>query len=282
MNLSTAILWGFRQIKTGVELIPGAHRAYKWLTTRTGEGRVYEISHGPMAGLRWRRRNSLPFWYHLGIYEPETSRFIASHLKPGDTFWDLGANAGYHTLMAAREVGSTGRVIAVEPDPGTCEILREQLELNGITHCTVVQAAVSDRAGHTRLVRRASDPRGNALQEIDNPAIDNKVGDVVQVPSLTMDELSARYPLPRLIKMDIEGAEVLALPGGRTFLSGAGRPERLLIAVHGDEARNFCRDFLRDLGYEIEPAPELDDHSLVAVDPERRSAIPDLTRSGSD
>lgn len=273
MDLGTVVSRGFRQIKAGVELIPGAHRAYKWITTRTGEGRVYEISRGPMAGMRWRRRNCLPFWYHLGVYEPETSRFIANHLKPGDTFWDLGANAGYHTLMAAREIGPTGRVIAVEPDPGTCEILREQLALNGFANCTIVQAAVSDRAGSTRLVRRASDPRGNALQEIDNPAIDNKEGDVVQVPSLTMDDLSARYPRPRLVKMDIEGAEVLALPGGRTFLSGAGRPERLLIAVHGEEARSFCRGFLRELGYEIEPAPELDDHSLVAVDPERRSAI---------
>lgn len=270
MGLNTVMSRGFRQIKAGVELIPGAHKAYKWITTRTGEGRVYEIARGPMAGMRWRRRNCLPFWYHLGVYEPETSRFIANHLKPGDTFWDLGANAGYHTLMAAREVGSTGRVIAVEPDPGTCGILREQLALNGFTNCTIVQAAVSDRAGSTRLVRRASDPRGNALQEIDNPAIDNKVGDIVEVPSLTMDELSARYPRPRLVKMDIEGAEVLALPGGRTFLSGAERPERLLVAVHGDEAREFCRDFMRDLGYEIEPAPDLDDHSLVAVDPKQR------------
>jgi FkbM family methyltransferase len=274
MSLSAVLSRGFRQIKAGVELIPGAHKAYKWVTTRTGEGKVYEIAHGPMAGMRWRRRNCLPFWYHLGVYEPETSRFIAAHLKPGDTFWDLGANAGYHTLMAAREVGPTGRVIAVEPDPGTCEILREQLELNGIGNCTIVQAAVSDRAGLTRLVRRASDPRGNALQQIDNPAIDNKVGDVVEVPSLTMDDLSSQHPLPRLIKMDIEGAEVLALPGGRTFLSGAKRPERLLIAVHGEEARDFCRGFVQDLGYKIEPAPDLDAHSLVAVDPRAPVRVP--------
>ena len=258
---------GFRRFKAGVEAIPGAHRAYKWVTTRSGEGKVYEIARGPMAGLRWRRRNNLPFWYHLGAYEPETSRFLATHLQPGDTFWDIGANAGYHTLMGARAVGPTGRVIAVEPDPGTCEILREQLALNGFANCTVVQAAVADRGGSTLLVQRASDPRGNALQEIDNPAIDNKVGDVVEVPCVTLDELAARYPPPKLIKMDIEGAEVLALPGGRALHSGPGRPARMLIAVHGDEARDFCRDLLRELGYELEPAPELDAHSLVAVAP---------------
>jgi FkbM family methyltransferase len=267
MALSELLYKGFRQVKAGVEAIPGAHSAYKWVTTRTGEGKVYEITRGPMAGFSWRRRNCLPFWYHLGIYEPETSRFLAAHLRPGDTFWDIGANAGYHTLMGARAVGGVGgmggRVIAVEPDPGTCRILKEQLDLNRIGHCTVVQAAVSDRAGTVKLVQRASDPRGNALQEIDNPAI--------EVPSLTLDDLAARYPRPRLVKMDIEGAEVLALPGGKAFLSGPDRPERMLIAFHGDEARDFCREFLLDLGYQLEPAADIDAHSLVAVDPGRRT-----------
>lgn len=260
----------FHRVKAAVEAVPGAHRAYKWLTTRTGEGKVYELARGPMAGLRWRRRNVLPFWYHLGVYEPETSRFLAAHLRPGDTFWDLGANAGYHTLMGARAVGPTGRVIAVEPDPGTCAILREQLELNGVGHCTIVQAAVSDRAGTARLVQRASDPRANALEEIDNPAIDNRVGTVIEVPSLTLEELAARYPAPDLVKMDIEGAEVQALPGGRALLSAAKRPARLLVAVHGDAARDFCRDFLQGVGYEAEPP--LDPYSLVFVDPARRPA----------
>lgn len=266
MGLGDLLYRGFRQVKAGVEQIPGAHKAYKWVTTRTGEGKIYDITRGPMAGMRWRRRNCLPFWYHLGIYEPDTSRFLAEHLRPGDTFWDLGANAGYHTLMGARAVGPTGRVISVEPDPGTCAILREQLDLNGLANCTIVQAAVSDRPGRTLLIRRASDPRGNALQQIDNPAIDNKEGDTLEVPCLTMDEMGSAYPAPRLIKMDIEGAEVLALPGGRRFLTGEKRPERLLVAVHGDEARDFCRAFLREVGYELEPAPDLDAHSLVAVD----------------
>lgn len=266
MGLGSVLYKGFQQIKAGVEQIPGAHKAYKWVTTRTGEGKVYDIVRGPMAGMRWRRRNCLPFWYHLGIYEPETSRFLATHLRPGDTFWDLGANAGYHTLMAARAVGPAGRVVAVEPDPGTCEILREQLQLNGMENCTIVQAAIADRTDRALLVRRASDPRGNALREIDNPAIDNKEGDVVEVPSLTMDELAARHPAPRLIKMDIEGAEVLALPGGRKLLTGPGRPARLLVAVHGDEARDFCQRFLRESGYDLEPPSELDSHSVVAVD----------------
>src|SRR5215208_3730214 len=204
MTLGGLLKRGVRRFKAGVESIPGAHRAYKWATTRTGEGRVYDIARGPMTGMRWRRRNVLPFWYHLGVYEPETSRFLAAHLGPGDVFWDLGANAGYHTLMGARAVGAGGRVIAVEPDPATCEILCEQLALNGIGHCTVVQAAVADRTGAIRLVLRATDPRGNALAEIDSPAIDNKVGRVVEVPSLTLDDLTTRYPRPRLIKMDIE------------------------------------------------------------------------------
>jgi len=284
MSLSDVLYRSFRQVKQGLEGIPIAHKAYKWVTTRTGEGKVYEIERGPMAGLRWRRRNNLPYWYHVGLYEPETSRFLADRLRPGDTVWDLGANAGYHTLMAARAVGPSGRVLAVEPDPGTCAILRDQMELNGLRNWTLVQAAVSDRAGRTLLVQRPSDPRGNALQAIDNPAIDNKQGDVVEVPSLTMDDLAASHPRPRLIKMDIEGAEVLALPGGRNLLSGPDRPEHLLVAVHGDEAREFCRTYLRELGYSVEIDPDLDSYAIVAVDPaasrSRTAAEPEPALAG--
>jgi hypothetical protein len=89
---------------------------------------------------------------------------------------------------------------------------------------------------------------------------------------LTLDDLAARFGRPSLVKMDVEGSEVLALPGGGALLSGPDRPSRLLIATHGAAARAFCRDFLRGLGYALEGDAELDGQSLVAVDPARRPA----------
>jgi hypothetical protein len=86
----------FWTIKAFVEKMPGAFAVYKFITSRTGEGKVYEIKNGPMQGLHWKRYNLLPYWYHLGLYEPQLSEYIARNLPVGGTFWDIGANAGYH------------------------------------------------------------------------------------------------------------------------------------------------------------------------------------------
>lgn len=209
-----------------------------------------------MRGFRWKRYNSLPYWYHCGLYEPEVSEYIAAHLPAGGVFWDVGAHAGYHTLKAARAVGRQGRVIAIEPDPKICELCREQLALNGVTNTVVVQAAVTDSGGQVTLMRDSEDSRTSHIGAVAGE------GDPLLVPATTLDELAERHPTPDLIKMDIEGAEVLAFPGGEKLLSGATRPHRLLVGVHGSEASEFTRDFLTDAGYRVE---DFDDRTLSAV-----------------
>ena len=241
-----ARLW---RLKSVAEKLPGAFRVYKFVTSRAGEGKVYEIDRGPMAGVRWKRYNSLPYWYHTGQYEPQLSVHIADHLGEGETFWDIGAHAGYHTIMAARTVGARGRVIAVEPDPESCAILSEQLALNSIGNCTVIQGAVADRGGPLTLRRLRVDTRRSALQ-----AVGRSDGEAIQVPGMTLDELATRYPRPQMLKMDIEGAEVLALPGGERMFRGADRPRHLIIGVHGAAAKRFTEAFLGEHAYRVTSA----------------------------
>lgn len=241
------ILW---RVKTIAEKIPGAFRVYKFVTSRTGEGKIYQITQGPLAGARWKRYNHLPYWYHKGLYEPQLSEYIQAHLKEGETFWDIGAHAGYHALTAARAVGARGRVIAVEPDPDICAIFREQLVLNAIDHCTVIQGAVADREGTVTLRRWAVDSRGSSLEEAG--ATD---GEAIRVPSMTLDGMAKQYPHPQMLKMDIEGAEVLALPGGGELFSGADRPRHLIVGVHGAPAKAFTETFLRDHAYRVITPP---------------------------
>ena len=252
------ILW---RAKAVAEKIPGAFRVYKFVTSRTGEGRVYQITQGPLAGARWKRYNRLPFWYHKGLYEPELSEYIRANLKEGETFWDIGAHAGYHALTAARTVGPRGRVIAVEPDSDTCAIFREQLALNGIGHCTVIQGAVSDREGTVTLRRLAVDSRRSSLEEAGATE-----GETVRVPSMTLDGMATHHPRPRMLKMDIEGAEVLALPGGEGLFRGADRPRHLIVGVHGAPAKAFTETFLRDHAYRVITPPTSDVlATLIAV-----------------
>jgi FkbM family methyltransferase len=252
------IVW---RMKAVAEKIPGAFRVYKFVTSRAGEGQVYQITEGPLAGARWKRYNSLPYWYHRGLYEPGISGYILQHLGEGEVFWDVGAHAGYHALVAARTAGPHGQVVAIEPDPAICAIFREQLALNGITHCTVVQGAVSDNEGTVTLRRNALDSRTSALQ-----SVGGRTGEAILVPSMTLDGMLARYPRPQMIKMDIEGAEVLALPAGQALFSGAGRPRHVLIGVHGAEAKELTETFLIEHGYRVVTPPTSDVvTTLIAV-----------------
>jgi FkbM family methyltransferase len=237
-------------MKSVAEKLPGAFRVYKFVTSRAGEGKVYQIAHGPMAGVRWRRYNSLPYWYHTGQYEPEISAHIKAHLKKGETFWDLGAHAGYHSVMAARTVGPRGHVVAVEPDPDTCAIFREQIALNDIGNCTLIQCALADKGGTVTLRRLRLDTRRSALQEVGADE-----GEAIRVPAMTLDKLAARQPRPHMLKMDIEGAEVLALPGGETLFRGDHRPRHLIIGVHGADAKRFTEEFLREHAYRVTTPP---------------------------
>jgi FkbM family methyltransferase len=234
------ILW---VAKNRAARIPGLYGAFRWVTTKAGEGRVYPIIWGPMKGFRWRRHNSLTFWYHLGMWEPHVSELIARHLRPGDVFWDVGANAGYHSLLGARTVGPNGAVVAFEPDPRACEIIRDQLSLNGISNCTIEEAAVADRPGSVVLRRLP-----NCLMSTLDGIVEG--GEPLDVRATTMDSMLETSPPPNLIKMDIEGAEVLALQGGERLFA-THRP-RLLLSLHGDKAATYCTDLMRRHGYSLE------------------------------
>jgi FkbM family methyltransferase len=232
---------------------PGVRKVLKWVTSRWGEGRIYTIRTGPMKGLRWRRENRFPYWYHTGRYEPYISRWIAAQLRPGDTYWDIGAHAGYHTLQGARAVGPQGRVLAVEPDPSVCESLREQLALNALTNVTLLEGAVSDTVGSARLVvPEADDTRSSALEEAHTFGPTSVRAARIDVSTTTLDELAGRYPPAHLMKMDIEGAEAAALRGCGRLWEGDYRPRCILLSYHGQDIRDFCRTILLKHGYMVE------------------------------
>ena len=80
-------------------------------------------------------------------YEPETKALLVSFLKPGMAFVDLGANEGFFSVIAARAVGPTGRVLAIEPQSRLGPVIRRNLELNDAANVTLAQVAISAEAG---------------------------------------------------------------------------------------------------------------------------------------
>lgn len=174
----------------------GAYPLFQWATTRWGHGRVVRIPHGPLRGYRWERDHRTSYWFHRGRYEPAMTAAFASLLRPGDHVWDLGANAGYYTLIAASRVGPTGSVLAVDAIRDMCDLVARQLAHNDRAGL-VLHAAVTTVSGEIGFTVAAQ----NARSRIDAAA-------ETRVPALTLGDLRARVGHePTVIKMDLEGAE---------------------------------------------------------------------------
>lgn len=101
------ILWE----KTGsITKIPGAYRLFLAATNLLyPDGKIVTIKRGPLSGCRWQRFRCHQAWMAMGLYEPHVAKLIGEILQLGDVFYDVGANAGYFTLVGARRVGGGGR-----------------------------------------------------------------------------------------------------------------------------------------------------------------------------
>lgn len=188
------------------------------------------------------------FW--LGTYEPELQWALGELVRPGMIAYDVGANIGYITLMLAKGVGSAGRVVAFEALPANLERLERNLGHNGLTdRVRVVPGAVAAGEGNLRFHVHASGGMGKA--EGSAGRADEVYQAEISVPSTSLDAFvyGRGGPVPHLVKMDIEGGEVLALPGMRRLLREA-RPT-LLLELHGPEAARAAWDELAAAGYTV-------------------------------
>jgi len=153
-----------------------------------------------------------------------------THLKTGSTFIDAGANIGFFAILAARLVGPSGRVIAIEMMPDTAAQLRANVERNGLGNVTIVEHALSNRSGEDVPAAMPKDQFARA--SIADPAI--RGGRQVTVRTITLDDLLADVAGEiDLIKMDLEGAEAMAIEGAGEVLA---RTRAVIFEQLGGEA----------------------------------------------
>lgn len=146
------------------------------------------------------------FIFFWGCWEPNETWVIRKLLRKDDVFVDVGANDGYFSLLASTLVGPSGRVLALEPFPTTAVELRANISLNALTNITVIESAASDGADELQLTMPTRAGTGmTTLRPVD--------GTSCRVTCVRLDSLFAHGPAPRLVKIDVEGAELKALRG---------------------------------------------------------------------
>lgn len=217
----------------------------RWAAKRSTAG-VQTIQYGRASGLRID--NSLGFpGYATGTTEPEEQDALWRLLRPGDTFVNIGANIGFHALIGAKRVESSGKVIAVEPVNSVAEMIAKNASLNSFENITVIKAACSNHLGRATIYSGDSTATNSLIRER------TQGNNEVEVEMTTVDELVKAHDLkPSLLSIDIEGAEIECLEGSRKTLE-AFRPV-IMLENHWLQAP-FYEFFDRELfglGYTLE------------------------------
>lgn len=209
------------------------------LTSRTllaGDTLIWvQIERGPAAGL-WIRVNPRTGRSVLrGEGEPQVQQAFADCLHPGMTFYDLGANIGFFSLVAARLVGPEGRVFSFEADPIIAGRLRQNLAQNGFCHAAVEEKAVWSESATVPFscadITKSSD-RGLGYVTTNH----EEAANVICVQSVSLDDFCVSNPPPDFIKCDVEGAECEVFRGATNTL----RRWHPTIVCEMHSANNHC------------------------------------------
>lgn len=208
------------------------------------------IAAGNLAGTRMLLDLKAEKDYWLGTYEPQLQATIQELVLPGQIVYDIGANIGFMTLLFAQCVESTGHVYAFEALPANLQRLRDNIALNAVDdRVTIISAAVNDRSNSTKFYIGPSPGTGKLVKSAGRSTITYR--ESIEVEGISIDDFiyKSGNPAPDILKIDIEGGEVLALPGMSRMLHEK-RPV-VMIELHGQEAARVGWDLLKKENYRI-------------------------------
>lgn len=194
--------------------------------------RDIRILAGTGAGLRINLHGSA-LAFATGTAERPVQAVLQDHIRAGSTVYDIGANVGFMTLIAARLVGPQGCVLAFEPVPENAAAIRGNVRLNQMSNVDVREVAVAASSGTARLLVSG----WSAFSRLDSASIPQDVTRELEVKLTSVDELVAGgAPPPDVVKIDVEGAELDVIEGMRTTLREI-RP--LVVCEMHDRNRDY-------------------------------------------
>jgi len=205
----------------------------------------------------------------FGIWEPVITRYFMSGLSSGDTFIDVGANIGYYSLLAAKKVGPSGRIHAIEASPTIFASLERNIGLNPFKNIHCANVAITEKPtevtvyledetnlGHTTIMMSEYDKNRHRIEAT--------VEGLPLQEVVPLDEiLSARF-----IKIDVEGAEWPVIQGMKHILPRLSKKTEILLEVNAQA--------VRQAGGSVEELIELFRHSGLVAFPILNSYSDDM------
>ncbi len=194
--------------------------------------------------------------YFFGTYERAEASAVARICQPGWVVWDCGIYLGYYTTLFRRLVGPNGTVVAFEPDPRNVKRTRENLRLNKFDNVVFVEAAIGAPLGEIDFVisRNTNSHIAGAYIGVDYKDYEarERVDEVIRLPCISLDEAyqDPEIPIPQLIKIDIEGAELFALEHMEKIVTEI-RPV-IILELHNPECDAAAWNFFQKAKYSLE------------------------------
>jgi FkbM family methyltransferase len=205
------------------------------------------IKKGHGKGLIWTHEIS-DLRYLTGDYEPEIAHYISTKAADGFSFIDIGANAGYYSLLAASKAKDDSQVIlAIEPMEQNIEQIKNHIALNKLSQIQVLPFAVSDSNRELEFSATAN----LAANTYNSESAFFQNAPKIKIQAKSLDTICSDYSFKKLLlKIDVEGAEADVLKGASHLLASS-KPE-IILATHECHVKGVeqkCLTILREAGY---------------------------------
>jgi FkbM family methyltransferase len=244
-------LWALirnRTIHSDGRIWPWPERHYlrnlnKWLfRLRERTAKEVVISDGK-ARYRFRCQNYTEFARCMKMFlkEPGTCEWIKTQVEPGEVFYDIGANIGVYTVLAAQRVGPSGKVFAFEPHSATFARLLETISMNRLSGTvTACNFALHERQGFYPFhydSAEAGSSQSQLMPQLSNQGGGNAAKASELKFSASIDSLMAveGFLPPDHVKIDVDGNELLILRGMHALLSNRRHPKSIQVEINADQ-----------------------------------------------
>ena len=237
------------QARTAIKRIPLVSSLQRFLLSQFLEGRefAHQIDAGPGRGLTYPvvLPDDKGVW--TGTYELTFVEALARATQPGSTCFDVGGWRGYCGGVMAMQ--DAGKVVIFEPLPGNCDRIQRLIELNPSLPIELVQAAAGESSGEATFTVMDATSMGKLVESPFQQGISTSESISVNVVSLDNWCQSNGVPFPNIMKIDVEGAEMMVLRGARRILTESG--PTLFIEAHSRELAKQVVSYLEQMDYRI-------------------------------
>jgi FkbM family methyltransferase len=167
--------------------------------------------------------------------EAHVRKWVAEYLKPGQVFFDVGAHHGWYSIWSLPLVGKEGAVYSFEPSPANLNVLEWHRRINNFPQWVIVPNGVSDEDAMEKpffLIDSGDSPMNSLTTGIPGtPLMEGRAIRNISIQTVTLDSFCGMVDIrPNLVKIDVEGAELLVLRGANKLLSEACPV--IILAVH--------------------------------------------------